>query len=195
MESMDPTDEWLIRSKADLTRTIGGVLDTVEHMHQEFRAFENSTQSGMNQHKQHIDNLEQEAMSILGAHGALDQKLEAMHNDLEEYKRQTSEKYRTHIQEMKAQERHIEALNHQLDSLRASHSNELSLLKEQLAELRDDHAELRDDHAELREDHTALSDAHEKHKSWWHWFFGKQCVNDPSSQYMLQSQHPLPVGF
>jgi hypothetical protein len=89
---------------------------------------------------------------------------------------------------MKAQERDIEALNHQLDSLRASYSNELSLLKEQLAELRDDHAE-------LREDHTALSDAHEKHKSWWHWFFGKQCVNDPSSQYMLQSQHPLPVGF
>ena len=90
MESMDQTDEWLIRSKADLTRTIGGVLDTVEHMHQEFRAFENSTQSDMNQHKQHIDNLEQGAMSILGAHGALDQKLEAMHNDLEEYKRQTS---------------------------------------------------------------------------------------------------------
>ena len=181
MGSMDQTDEWLIRSKADLTRTISGVLDTVDHMHQEFREFESTTQSNMNLHKQHIDSLEQEAMTILGTHGALDQKLEAIHSDLEGYKKQSSERYRTHIQGMQEQERDINELQHGLDSLRSTHSNEFNLLREQLAELRDDH--------------TALSEAHEKHKSWWHWFFGKQCVNDPNGQYHLESQYHLPVKY
>ena len=198
MENMDRTDQSLQSSKQELTTTIAHLVDTIEEMHTSFGAFMRKAEARMAEDKNHIQNLEQQTITMLSAHGSMDAKLEdnkqhinavdnktlELHNDLgalqdhlaisledfvnkrsfEQYRQRLSDEFQTHIEGMKEQERVINQLRHDLDSLRSSHEQEVGMLHEEL---------------------TALKEAHAKSTKKKGWLWSQQ-HGDPYSQYHLE---------
>ena len=193
MENMDRTDQSLQNSKQELTTTIAHLVDTIDEMHTSFAAFMQQTEKRMQQDRMRIDSLNEQAMKMLSAHGSLDEKQQRdkeqiimLHNDLEGLK-DTAKQFATQDQ----LHNDINELHHEYEQQRKQFSTQYQHHIQGMQDQEREINQLQEDLSKLRNDHTALSEAHEKHKSWWHWFFGQQRVNDPSSQYHLESRyHP-----
>ena len=195
---MDRTDQLLQNSKQELTTTIAHLVDTIEEMHTSFGAFMRKAEARMAEDKNHIQNLEQQTITMLSAHGSMDAKLEDnkqhinavdkkvldLHNDLgalqnhlatslEEFVNKRSfEQYRQRLSD--EFQTHIEGMREQEDKINELHSEIVSLRSSHEHEVGTLHEEL-----------TALKEAHAKSTKKKGWLWSQQ-HGDPYSQYHLE---------